>query len=659
MSELRPLILFDLQATMRGGCRNPREWRELLVGGQELGRTQARFLLSSCLFGVIHILSGCTAGTYTSVVPAIVTPSSALLLPGQTLQFTATGDSLSLANPTWMVNGVSGGSPTTGTITSSGLYTAPTSPSAMTVQVTEGNLIQGIKSAPSQVSLFSPDKFDAGTVTSSNNPQVALYTFRAPQGAWVQVQFGTSTNYGLTTWAQEAPVGGGSVSTLVAGMRASTTYHIQAVVQLPNGQRVVDADHSFTTGDLSADLVPNIMVAQAAEAGVAPGVELLDLVTSPQNQLVALATDLGGNVIWYYKLNPGEIPSALKPLPNGHMLVVSFGATNEVREIDLAGNVVYRLSIADIAQGLSAIGASFQTLVSLHHDILKLPNGHLIILANYTQTFTDQPGFSTVLGDALVDWDPQEKGPVWTWSTFDHIPLAHDPVSNSDWTHANAVIYSPDDGNLILSMRHQNWIVKINYQNGVGDGRILWHLGPDGDFSLPNGQAPIEWNYAQHYPTVISPNSTGIFRLMFFNNGNYRLVDTANDVCGTAGFAQCYSSVPVFELNENANTARVLWEYDLSPHYSLCCGNASELANGDIEYDVALDVDTPNQSYVQEVTQEQTPQLVWQLNITGQLMYRGFRIPSLYPGVEWTQSAIATANANATVQAGRKAALKQ
>jgi hypothetical protein len=46
---------------------------------------------------------------------------------------------------------------------------------------------------------------------------------------------------------------------------------------------------------------------------------------------------------------------------------------------------------------------------------------------------------------------------------------------------------------------------------------------------------------------------------------------------------------------------------------------------------------------------------VWQMNITGQLAYRGFRIPSLYPGVVWTQSAIATANANATVQRARKA----
>ena len=92
----------------------------------------------------------------------------------------------------------------------------------------------------------------------------------------------------------------------------------------------------------------------------------------------------------------------------------------------------------------------------------------------------------------------------------------------------------------ILSMRNQNWIVQIHYQDGTGDGGILWRLGPDGDFSLPSGQAPIEWNYGQHYPTVASPNSAGIFQLMFFNNGNNRLVDAANDVCGTPGFIPCY-----------------------------------------------------------------------------------------------------------------------
>jgi len=45
---------------------------------------------------------------------------------------------------------------------------------------------------------------------------------------------------------------------------------------------------------------------------------------------------------------------------------------------------------------------------------------------------------------------------------------------------------------------------------------------------------------------------------------------------------------------------------------------------------------------------------VWQMNVTGQLVYRGFRIPSLYPGVEWTQSAIANAIAQPTQKAIEK-----
>jgi hypothetical protein len=83
------------------------------------------------------------------------------------------------------------------------------------------------------------------------------------------------------------------------------------------------------------------------------------------------------------------------------------------------------------------------------------------------------------------------------------------------------------------------------------------------------------------------------------------------------------------------------------------------LPNGDLEYDVALDQNTPGASYIQEVTQDQNSQLVWEMNIFGQLAYRGFRIPSLYPGVSWTQAAIATANVNATAQPARKVDLKQ
>jgi arylsulfate sulfotransferase len=624
-----------------------------------LGRNQRRVFLSIYWFVLATILSGCgQSGGSQFEQPAgfQVTPSSAILEAGQSVRFSTTGANASLINLAWKVNGVVGGSPTFGTITSLGVYTAPASAPTGAIVVTTTDTVSGATASPAVVSYFSPNNFAPGTISSSNNPQVALYSVVAPMGATVQVQFGTSTSYGLTTWAQPATAGS-PTGVLVAGMRASTTYHMQAILQLAGGQRISDADHLFTTGGLPADLIPNITIPQAAGAQSAPGVELLDLYQAPKNQLAALATDLNGNVIWYYKMNLGELPFPIKLLPDGHMLVVSSPdpslsptpatAINEIREIDLAGNILFRLSLADIEKGLTSTDASFQILYSLHHDILKLPNGHLICLVNYHGSESSP----SVLGDALIDWDPQQQAPVWTWSTFDHIPLTHAPASPTDWTHANAVIYSPDDGNLILSMRNQNWIVKINYQDGAGDGRILWHLGLGGDFNLPSGQAPIEWNYGQHYPTVVSPNSAGIFQLMFFNNGNNRLVDANNDVCGTAGLTPCYSSVPIFELNESANTAQVLWETNLSPYYSVCCGDALVLPNGNVEYDVAADeVNTPGVSFIQEITQEQTPQHLWQMNVAGQLMYRGFRIPSLYPGVDWTQSAIAAANTGAVAK---------
>jgi len=605
------------------------------------------FVFIVLLIGILWI-SGCSGGGFDPALVPIVLPSSAILAPGQSLQFRAIANGLPFANSIWFVNGVAGGTATTGTITNQGLYTAPTgSVSIVKPQVTVRDSEGGRQSAPALISIFQPNHFEPGTVYPSNNPLVAFYSLTAPEAASVQIQFGTTTDYGLMTWSKKSPEGGGNVGIFVAGMRASTTYHMQAIVHLPDGSTVVDADHAFTTGPLPASLLPNLTVQQTPGMTPAPGVELLCLFEgTSQAQLTAVVTDLAGNVIWYYAMQPNS-PFPMKLLPNGDVLLVA--GAGAVQEIDLAGDIQLQISLTDVQQGLASAGFSFPPIQSFHHDIQKLPNGHLILLVNYNQTFADQPGIGTVLGDALIDWDPQ-RGPSWTWSTFDHIPLSHAPNGTADWTHANAVVYSPDDGSLILSMRNQNWIIKINYANGLGDGKILWHLGPDGDFSLPAGQTPMEWNYAQHYPVLLGPNTAGIFPLLFFNNGNNRL-DSNNVPCGTAGAANCYSSVPLFELNEFTNTAEVLWEHNLSPDFSGCCGSVNLLSNGDLEYDLAADGHTPNDSYIQEVTQEPNAQLVWQLEITGQLAYRGFRIPSLYPAVEWTQSAIAAANARAPVQA--------
>jgi len=602
---------------------------------------QARCVATGLVAFCLVLSVGCGASNSS----VLITPSSVVLVPTQSFQFgiARIGNSAASGQPTPVltVNGVAGGSPSTGTITPAGLYTAPSTVSGQTITVG----IQG-QSSSAAVTLFNPAS-TPGSVVATQNPLVASYTITAPASASVQVQFGLDTSYGLSTSAIPTSTGG-AVTVLVAGMRAATTYHMQAITTMNNGSQLLDTDQSFTTGSIPADQLPAITTQQYGNGTPSPGIELLSLVPrSPGSLLSPVATDLDGNLIWYYNLESADDPGPIKPLPNGHMLVLvvptgfSTAGVNEIREIDLAGNIINRITLDEINQGLAKI-SSFQ-VATVHHDVAILPNGHWILLANYIipiSNVTGIPPGTLMQGDALIDWDPQQQA-VWAWSAFDHLDLTHAPYGLADWTHSNAIIYSPDDGNLILSMRNQNWIIKINYQNGAGDGSILWTLGDGGSFTLPPGQAPIEWNYGQHYPTIVSPNSSGVFSLMFFNDGNNRLMDSNNDVCGSAGVGACYSSVPIFQLNESAMTATVLWEDNLLPFYSLCCGDALLLPNGDMEVDIADDQTVnPGTSVIQEATQTATPELVWEMQIQNQLAYRGMRIPSLYPGQVWPAAAL-------------------
>lgn len=486
---------------------------------------------------------------------------------------------------------------------------------------------------------FAPNLVQGGVVTPTQNPQVARYTIlHPPRRATVKIDFGTDKTYGMETWAVPAPLDGSPVSILVAGMRAFTTYHMRARMNLPDGSQSFDSDHVFNTGGLPPERIPQVMVTRPDGLEPNPGIELVDIVPFGLPSTAKVQTtvfDLSGNLIWFGDLQDGVSQDSsfpIKPLPNGDFLMVVSGAFNGVREINLAGETVSQFSVGDVNQALSQVGFQI-ALASLHHDILPLPNGHLILLGNTFQSFTNLPGFpgtTQVLGDALIDLD-QNRKPVWVWSAFDHLDINRQPLGFPDWTHSNAIIDSPDDGNLILSMRNQDWVIKINYRDGAGDGGVLWKLGPSGDFVIPGGSL-ADFNYAQHYPVLVGGKSTGVFPLLLFDNGNNRILDSNGTICGSPGAASCYSRPVLFELDETSKTAQILWQ-DKLPVFSGCCGSINTLGNGDVEFDIALESFTPLTSRVQEVTQEPVPRLVWQMDVIGQLAYRAFRMPSLYPRV--------------------------
>ncbi|WP_263353562.1 aryl-sulfate sulfotransferase [Acidicapsa acidisoli] len=496
----------------------------------------------------------------------------------------------------------------------------------------------------------------AGQVTATNNPQVALYTMTLPFPGSMTVNFGTTTAYGFTTWSQSTDTAGGKVSILVAGMKAVTAYHMQAVVTLSNGVTASDADHSVTTGAVPANMVISLTAGAMPGMTPQPGLEMLNPLSGTPTGVIV--TDLSGNVLWTYA-NPGSganFIDGVKMLPDGDLLM-TIGASSgaplsgpipdgtflEMREVDLAGNTVREISIADLnAELATATCAECGVVIdTFHHDVEPLPNGHWLVLGNTIRQLssTSKPPLTnaapqSVLGDVIVDLD-QNLQPVWVWNEFNHLDPNRHPLQFPDWTHTNAIVYSPDDGNILVSMRHQNWVVKVDYANGTGKGDILWHLGEGGDFTLQGGTDPTDWEYAQHGPGFFSPNTSGVFSLGLMDNGDDRIFPSTVK-CGSAGAPPClYTTIPVFQIDETAKTANLTFHQILpSTLYSFFGGNTDQLQNGNVEYDLC-GLGTRHGSDVYEVTQESTPQTVWSMHVTGTNLYRAFRIPSFYPGVQW------------------------
>jgi arylsulfate sulfotransferase len=489
-------------------------------------------------------------------------------------------------------------------------------------------------------------------VAGTANPQVAMYTVYTPQAASVTVQFGETTAYGLSTWTKEIPEGGGVTAIYVAGMKANTTYHMQAVIQYSDGMTVHDADHSFQTGSYPAGQISPVVATTASGQTPQPGVEMVNAIETA-GQIVAY--DLSGNVLWSYSdptLSLGvSVWLAPKLLPNGDFIamvapnssdplteVIPASSVNLVREFDLAGNTVKQITMAQLNAALAAKGYDL-TLQLFSHDITVLPNGHWLVLANTLKSvvLTGQTAATQVLGDVIVDLDT-DLNPVWVWSEFDHLDVNRHPWNFPDWTHTNAVIYSPTDGNILVSMRHQNWVVKVNYADGAGNGDILWHLGAGGDLKLDGAAWPTNWQYAQHGINFTTSTTAGVFGLTMFDNGDDRVYPggspLAAPTCGVNGSPACYSTVPVFQIDESAKTATLLFHQILPASiYSFFGGDAIMLANGDIEYDACGLA--PESSEVFEVTNSASPQTVWTMQIPSNYAYRAYRMPSLYPGVQW------------------------
>jgi hypothetical protein len=470
-------------------------------------------------------------------------------------------------------------------------------------------------------------------ITPMPNPLVALYSGPPSPGGTMHVEFSLAGD--LPDWKSTNPlpvVPGKSTNFLVAGMLPNATYQMRHV--LDDG--TASSPLLFTTGSLSASLTfPTFTVIQppGPQSDLDQDMIFHSLSTSPNNAPDHVATDLTGRVMWYFDaqqsgLGLTGIYMSDSLVPGGSVLLLgrdaySTGANNVLREIDLAGNPLRETNLAAVNAQLTALGQD--VIWSFHHDVQRLPNGATALLGNTLRTVDINGTPTDYVGDMIVVLD-QNFQVAWVWNTFDYLDVNRGPILGEtvgpnpvfppdaiDWTHSNAVAWSPIDGNLTLSVRHQDWVIKIDYENGAGDGHIIWRLGQDGDFTV-NSTDPYPWFSHQHDAYYVDDTT-----LVVFDNGNTRYESDPNaDNRGQA-----------WTLDENTMTATPLLNADLGV-YSGWFGGAQRLSNGNFSFTSgALG---PGNMFGQTFELLPDGTTTYDLQVAS-AEYRSFRIGTLYEGI--------------------------
>src|ERR1039457_6101955 len=129
--------------------------------------------LSLCLF-----LTACGGGDSGNTTPpsktisVSVTPNTVTVAVNQMQQFTASVTNTSNTSVTWMVNGVTGGTSTVGTISSSGAYTAPGTVPSGTITVSATSVADPTKSGTATVTVTASGPKYQGVLRYHNDAAI-------------------------------------------------------------------------------------------------------------------------------------------------------------------------------------------------------------------------------------------------------------------------------------------------------------------------------------------------------------------------------------------------------------------------------------------------------------------------------------------------------
>ena len=265
-----------------------------------------------------------------------------------------------------------------------------------------------------------------------------------------------------------------------------------------------------------------------------------------------------------------------------------------------------------------------------HHDLLRMPNGNILLLARKTLTKEEAVaaganpehlGEDGLAGDQILEIRPtgdSDGEVVWRWSVFDHLVQDFDPSKSNygvvadhpelvdvnftlaekaalgrpterdTWTHANSLDYNAELDQIMISVRHfsEVWIIDHSATseeaaghtggNGGRGGDLLYRWGnPRAHRAGTYDDQRLFWQHDAHW---IPDGSPGAGNMLVFNNGNElwrqdrRLHSSVDE-----------AALPLDGYEYGADSANVVWSYAADPprdFYSPNLSSAQRLPNG-------------------------------------------------------------------------------
>ncbi len=273
------------------------------------------------------------------------------------------------------------------------------------------------------------------------------------------------------------------------------------------------------------------------------------------NNTYTIIVDNAGDVVWYSPL--GNLTNY--QMEEGTLL---YWIGSDVVTIDMLGNEKRRITLDDPGVLLShdMFPTTLQTFLSITIQQRTVDN--------FPTSETDPSAprrTANVEDNPIVEFDAQGNL-LHMWSLVDMLDttrIGYGSLTSRpgglgyDWVHANSVVHDPRDDSIVISLRHQDAVVKFSRSTG----ELIWILGPHANWSpefrrfllTPVGE-PFEWQYHQHAAEITSSGT-----ILVFDNGN----DRASPFDGKARIteAQNYSRAVEYAIDEQNMEIRQVWEY--------------------------------------------------------------------------------------------------